>query len=284
MADLVLLGNVILVSLMMGCLYCLMALGITFIYSIMKIINWSMAGYYMFGGYLQFYIITRIVGPKLWFLAIPITMLTVFVIGIVYNRTVLSGLYERGVTRKFEYATVLTIFTLYFYENSAIYFIGERIYTPPEYFGRIMIGSLYHFEGCIKEIVILMLNSSEKIIISEPIKNLAGHGGLLGWIAKRWTDAGKGPEAFRFTEKTFLQMLERLGDELKFAYRVADRGHVRRPVTPDILRHTFAVTSIQKGISTRALQSVMGHNHLATTEIYLKLSPEDVLREYDEKW
>ena len=65
---------------------------------------------------------------------------------------------------------------------------------------------------------------------------------------------------------------------------VANRAHIRRPATPHVLRHTFAVTSIQKGISTRSLQAVMGHDHLTTTEIYLNLSPEDVLREYREKW
>jgi integrase/recombinase XerD len=66
--------------------------------------------------------------------------------------------------------------------------------------------------------------------------------------------------------------------------RVATRTHIRRPVTPHVLRHTFAVTAIQKGISTRALQDVLGHDRLATTEIYLNLSPEDVIREFQSKW
>ncbi|RLB63936.1 MAG: phage integrase family protein, partial [Deltaproteobacteria bacterium] len=46
----------------------------------------------------------------------------------------------------------------------------------------------------------------------------------------------------------------------------------------------FAVLSIQKGISTRALQEVLGHDRLGITEIYLNLSPEDVLREFRKKW
>jgi integrase/recombinase XerD len=66
--------------------------------------------------------------------------------------------------------------------------------------------------------------------------------------------------------------------------RVANRAHIARPVTPHVLRHTFSVTAIQKGISTRALQEVLGHDHLATTEIYLNLSPEDVIREFRDKW
>jgi integrase/recombinase XerD len=66
--------------------------------------------------------------------------------------------------------------------------------------------------------------------------------------------------------------------------KVANRAHISRPVTPHVLRHTFSVSAIQKGISTRALQEVLGHDRLATTEIYLNLSPEDVVREFREKW
>jgi integrase/recombinase XerD len=66
--------------------------------------------------------------------------------------------------------------------------------------------------------------------------------------------------------------------------KVANRAHITRPVTPHVLRHTFAVSAIQKGISTRALQEVLGHDRLSTTEIYLNLSPEDVIREFLEKW
>jgi integrase/recombinase XerD len=66
--------------------------------------------------------------------------------------------------------------------------------------------------------------------------------------------------------------------------QVANRAHVRRKVSPHVLRHTFSVACIQKGISTRALQEILGHDRLATTEIYLNLSPEDVLREFHAKW
>lgn len=66
--------------------------------------------------------------------------------------------------------------------------------------------------------------------------------------------------------------------------RLANHAHIRRPVTPHVLRHTFAVTAIQKGISLPALQRLLGHDRLMTTEIYLNLSPEDVMREFREKW
>jgi integrase/recombinase XerD len=59
--------------------------------------------------------------------------------------------------------------------------------------------------------------------------------------------------------------------------RVAKRAHISRPVTPHVLRHTFSVTAIQKGISLPALQRLLGHDRLTTTEIYLNLSPEEVV-------
>ena len=40
----------------------------------------------------------------------------------------------------------------------------------------------------------------------------------------------------------------------------------------------------QVGLSTRALQALLGHDRLTTTEIYLNLSPEDAIREFLNKW
>lgn len=65
---------------------------------------------------------------------------------------------------------------------------------------------------------------------------------------------------------------------------VANRAHIRRPVTPHVLRHTFSVTAIQKGISLPSLQRLLGHDRLTTTEIYLNLSPEEVIKEFQSKW
>jgi integrase/recombinase XerD len=66
--------------------------------------------------------------------------------------------------------------------------------------------------------------------------------------------------------------------------RIANKARINRPVSPHVLRHTFAVAAVQKGISLPALQRLLGHDRLTTTEIYLNLSPEDVIREFREKW
>ena len=54
--------------------------------------------------------------------------------------------------------------------------------------------------------------------------------------------------------------------------------------TPNVLRRTLAVSAVQKGISLPTLQRLLGHDHLTTTEIYLNLSPEEVVREFQSKW
>jgi integrase/recombinase XerD len=66
--------------------------------------------------------------------------------------------------------------------------------------------------------------------------------------------------------------------------RVANRTRIKRPVTPPVLRQTCAVMAVQKGVSLPALQRLLGHDRLTTTEMYLNLSPEEVLSEFREKW
>jgi integrase/recombinase XerD len=65
---------------------------------------------------------------------------------------------------------------------------------------------------------------------------------------------------------------------------VATRARITRPCSPHVLRHTFAVTANGKGISLPALQRILGHDHLTTTAIYLNLSPEHVVDEFNAKW
>ena len=48
----------------MGVLYCLMSMGINFIYGIMKVINWSMGEFFMIGAYVQYLLLTYILGSE----------------------------------------------------------------------------------------------------------------------------------------------------------------------------------------------------------------------------
>jgi site-specific recombinase XerD len=49
---------------------------------------------------------------------------------------------------------------------------------------------------------------------------------------------------------------------------------------PHRFRHTFGTTMVRAGVSLPALMQLMGHCHIHTTMLYVRLSPEDVWREY----
>lgn len=65
---------------------------------------------------------------------------------------------------------------------------------------------------------------------------------------------------------------------------VAERARIRKPVSPHILRHTFAVCYLHKGGNFRALQSILGHSSLMTTDVYLNYSGIRVLEDYNKIW
>ena len=66
--------------------------------------------------------------------------------------------------------------------------------------------------------------------------------------------------------------------------RVANRAGISKTVSPHVLRHTFGVTCVRKGMSPASVQRMLGHDRIETTMIYLNLLPEDVMRDFEEKW
>ena len=86
----------------------------------------------------------------------------------------------------------------------------------------LMIGSLYHFHDEINSLLSKMLSSSKTIIISEPIKNLSDRKNIIGWIARKSANAGKGEVPFRYNEVTFLKMLNEESRKLSFQYTIID--------------------------------------------------------------
>jgi integrase/recombinase XerD len=66
--------------------------------------------------------------------------------------------------------------------------------------------------------------------------------------------------------------------------RVANKAKISQKCSPHVLRHSFAINSLEKGISLPSLQKAMGHERLETTAIYLRKSNAESVREYKEKW
>jgi len=128
-----LLSQYVLSGLVIGIIYSLMALGITFIYGIMKMINWAMGEFYMIGSYVQYALLATVLGQERWYVALPIAMATAFVIGVITQRVLLRPMYVRGLERRDEYATIITIALMVLFRNLAIVLGGPNQYAPRDY-------------------------------------------------------------------------------------------------------------------------------------------------------
>ena len=61
----------------------------------------------------------------------------------------------------------------------------------------------------------------------------------------------------------------------------AKKAALDKPITPHVLRHSFATHMLRGGASLRHVQELLGHSSIATTQVYTHLTTEHVRREYD---
>jgi site-specific recombinase XerD len=62
--------------------------------------------------------------------------------------------------------------------------------------------------------------------------------------------------------------------------RIAGRAQISKKITPHKLRHTFATHMLQAGSNIVAIQKLMGHSSLSTTQIYMHYSDQELNEEY----
>jgi branched-chain amino acid transport system permease protein len=129
-------------GLMVGILYALMALGITFIYSIVKAINWAMGEFYMIGSYIQYVAVTFALGPSYWWLAAMVSAAGTFLIGYLLEPLLIKPMHARPMERRDDYATVVTIALLLLLRSLAVAVVGPYQFRPETNLPIVWIGPL----------------------------------------------------------------------------------------------------------------------------------------------
>ena len=144
-----------------GVIYALIAVGVTLIFSILKIVNFAHGDLYMLGGYCAYYIITLLAFPPL--VAMFAAMAVLFALGILLERTLLTPLYSARTERKDEYGLIVTFGLAFFLRNSAVILFGPFPLKPPSFIpgvqrvGNLIITNDRLFAGGVGIVLILAL-------------------------------------------------------------------------------------------------------------------------------
>ena len=164
--------------------------------------------------------------------------------------------------------------------------------TPLGLRDRAMIETLYATGLRVSELVGL---SVDRLHLDPPFLRVMGKGGKerlvpLGDTAADWNDRylGESRPALVKGRRPEVYLNHRGGVLTRQGFWKILRGHavsagISAHISPHIIRHSFATHLVEHGADLRAVQMMLGHSSLTTTEIYTHVARERLRRLYDEK-
>jgi len=128
-------------GLVIGLLYALMAIGLSLIFSVLKLVNFAHGECYMMGAFISYYLATLLGIPPI--LSVFLAMAAMFLIGMAIQYLLLRPLYTGAVERKDEYAILITFGLGIFLQNLAMSVFGPWTKRAPDFLhGTTLLGFL----------------------------------------------------------------------------------------------------------------------------------------------